>query len=283
MDAREHAFDLADDKIPSRTSNNAEESLSVRSESRSGSKAVQLALFSLLALPQALHAQNVPTDGPPDGKQALANGEFAKAKIIYREYLRTHPTSVPGELGLADAELGLHEYQAAELQYRAVTAAQPELWIAHKNLVIIEAALGRWDEFDRERSLLRGARERGAIGISKHESDVIDTFDVRGQHWIVREYDEPSGRSLTRYNFELFSPNGKAQEYISLESEQASKNALAPQDTRIGSNPDAPAIHDFALNFYTSKGHGTIAHYPKGEPTYERVRTTVIAWLRRAK
>ena len=58
-------------------------------------------------------------------------------------------------------------------------AAQPERWLAHKNLVIIEAELGRWEEFDRERALLRGARERGAPGISARESDVIDAFDVR--------------------------------------------------------------------------------------------------------
>ncbi len=247
------------------------------------SKPVLLARFILLALPLSLAGQNVPTGGPPDGKQALGNGEFAKAKTIYREYLQTHPGSLPGELGLADAELGLHEYEAAELQYRSVTVAQPELWIAHKNLVIIEAALGRWEEFDRERALLKSARERGAVGISKHESDVIDAFDVRGQHWIVRQYDEPAGRSLTRYNFELFSPSGKVLEYISLESEQAAKEALAPQDTQIGANPNALVIHDFALNFYTSKDHGTIAHYPQGEPSYERVRSAVIAWLRRAK
>jgi hypothetical protein len=255
----------------------------VRSNPRSRNRARKFALGITFTAALACGAQSVPTGGPSDGKLALGNKEFAKAKIIYREYLRTHAGSVPGELGLADAELGLHEYEAAELEYRAVTAAQPELWIAHKNLVIIEAALGRWEEFDRERALLRSARERGAIGISKHESDVIDTFDVRGQHWIVRQYDEPSGRSLTRYNFELFSPTGKAQEYISLESEQAAKDALAPLDTRIGANPNAPEIHDFALNFYTSKGHGTIAHYPDGEPTYERVRSQVLSWLRRPK
>lgn len=255
----------------------------MRSESTSGGRGRKFLLLSLLELSFVLYAQSVPTGGPPEGKLALGNKEFAKAKIIYREYLRTHPGSVPGELGLANAELGLHEYEAAELQYRTVTAAQPELWIAHKNLVIIEAALGRWEEFDRERALLRSARDRGAIGISKHESDVIDAFDVHGKHWIVREYDEPSGRSLTRYNFELFSPSGKAQEYISLESEQAAKDALAPQDTRIGANVNTPAIHDFALNFYTSKGHGAIAHYPDGEPAYERVRSQVLTWLRRAK
>lgn len=226
-------------------------------------------------------AQGVPQGGPIDGKHALAKGDFARAKTIYAEYLQTHAASVPAQMGLADAELGLHEYEAAELQYRAVTEAQPELWIAHKNLVIIEAALGRWSEFDRERALLKAARERGAPGISLHESDVIDTLDVRGQHWIVREYDEPAGRSLTRYNFERFSTSGRAEEYISLESAGAAQKALTPEDVKIGKSAPPVGIDDFALNYYTAKGHGTITRYPKGEPSYETVRAAVVRWLRR--
>ncbi|QMV19246.1 hypothetical protein GOB94_11575 [Granulicella sp. 5B5] len=233
-------------------------------------------------LPLSVSAQNVPQGGPPEGKQALAKGDFAHAKTIYQGYLHSHQGSIPGELGLADAELGLHEYEAAELQYRAITAVQPELWIAHKNLVIIEAALGRWEEFDRERAILRGARQRGEPGITMHESDVIDSFDVHGEHWIVREYDEPEGRSLTRYNFERFAPSGRAEEYISLESAQAAQAALTPEDIRIGKTPKLTRpIHDFALNYYTPKGHGTITRYPKGEPTYETVRAEVLRWLRR--
>lgn len=238
-------------------------------------------LLGSFAISATLLAQGVPQGGPPEGKQALAKGDFVHAKTIYQEYLHTHADSVPGELGLADAELGLHEYEAAELQYRAVTAVQPALWIAHKNLVIIEAALGRWDEFDRERAVLRGARERGEPGISMHESDVIDAFDARGGHWLVREYDEPEGRSLTRYNFEHFSSTGRAEEYVSLESAQAAQSALSPEDVKIGRTTASQPIHDFALNYYTATGHGTIKRYPKGEPSYETVRADVLRWLRR--
>jgi hypothetical protein len=155
------------------------------------------------------------------------------------------------------------------------------MWAAHKNLVIIEAALGRWEEFDRERAVLRGARERGAPGISARESDVIDGFTVKGERWIVREYFEPVGRSLTRYNFEHFSAEGKAEEYISLESEEAAKGVVPGGAVAIGGEPAADAGSVFALNWYTGKGHGTIARYAKGEPTYEEVRARVMGWLRR--
>jgi hypothetical protein len=237
----------------------------------------------LLLVAVAISAQSVPQGGPPEGKQALASGDFAKAKTIYQEYLKTHSDSVPGELGLADALLGLHEYEAAELEYRTITAAQPELWIAHKNLVLIEAALGRWDEFDRERAVLRAARERGAPGISARESDVIDSITVHGKRWIVREYYDPVGRSQTRYNFEQFSPDGKVKAFISLESEAAAKAAAVGGSVSIGvepkANADTPAKGQ-ALNWYTDKAHGTIARYPREEPKYETLRAAVIHWLR---
>ena len=221
---------------------------------------------------------------PPEvlaARKALSARQYQAAKAMFSAYVKKHPGNIDGEEGIGDAELGLHEYETAELQYRSVVAQQPEFWLAHQNLVIVEAALGRWGEFDRERALLRGARERGARGISARESDVIDSFDVRGEHWIVREYYEPVGRSLTRYNFEYFGPDGRVREYVSLESADAAKKLVAGGEVRIG-DPLAslPVIKDFALNYYTSKGHGTIKSYPNGEPSYERVRGDVLRWLR---
>jgi tetratricopeptide (TPR) repeat protein len=222
---------------------------------------------------------------PPEllaARKALAAKQYQHAEELFAAYVKAHPGNIDGEEGIGDAELGLHEYEAAELQYRTVVAAQPEFWIAHKNLVIVEAALGRWDEFDRERAVLRGARERGAPDISPQESDVIDTFDVHGDHWIVREYYEPVGRSLTRYNFEYFGADGRVREYVSLESANAARTALTPRpDVLIGVDPrTAPVIKDFALNYYTGKSHGTIKLYPQGEPRYEHVRADLRRWLR---
>ena len=123
-----------------------------------------------------------------EAKQELAAKHYAQAKALFAAYASAHPESVDAEVGVGDAEIGLHEYTAAELTYRSVVLKQPLMWRVHKNLVIIEAALGRWEEFDRERAVLRAARERGADDISARESDVIDSFDVGGKHWIVREY-----------------------------------------------------------------------------------------------
>lgn len=228
-------------------------------------------------------APHAPQSDLAAARQALATKQYTQAKDLYRTYLRAHPENIDAELGIADAELGLHEYEAAELDYRRVVAAQPQMWVAHKNLVIVEAELGRWSEFDRERAVLRAARERGAPGISARESDVIDSFDVNGRRWIVREYFDPVGRSQARYNFERFSPEGRAEEYVSLEPTAAAKAALKPGDELVGVVPatsPSSASTEYSLNWYTGKAHGTIAQYPKGEPTYERVRTNLIHWLR---
>jgi len=218
------------------------------------------------------------------GKRALAAKQFLEAKTIFADEAKLHPENIEAQLGLGDAELGLQQYEAAELQYRKVVAIQPELWQAHKNLVIDEAALGRWEEFDRERTVLRMARQRNAPGISSRESDVIDGFTIHGQRWIVRQYFEPVGRSQTRYNFEHFSTTGRAEEYISLESAQAAKDVTPGGAVAIGDQARQP-LPDvaFALNWYTGKAHGTIKSYGAHEPEYEQVRAAVLQWLRQQK
>ncbi len=226
------------------------------------------------------------------GRELLASRHFAEAKQVFIEYQHLHPGDVQAEVGLGDAQLGGGQYEAAETTYRTAVAQQPELWQAHKNLVVVEAALHRWEEFDRERTVLRLARERGAPGISARESDVIDSFTVDGQRWVVRAYFEPLGRSEALYNFERFSPDGRVAAFVSLENARAARAALAPSDVRIGvagaptSKPPDGESETLALNWYTGAAHGIVRTYVAGAPTYgagaptyERLRADVLRWL----
>ena len=237
-------------------------------------------IFVGLWMTLSVGAQTLP---PPaaaplvEGKRALARNDFAGAKMIFAEYVRMHPGDVQGELGLGDAELGLHRYEAAETIYRRIVAAQPLTWQAHKNLVIVEAALGRWEDFDGERVVLRVARERGAKGIDPHESDVIDVITVRGQRWIVRDYFEPLGRARARYNFERFSADGRVLEYVSLESADAFPKELNGRAIIVGPAAKGANTNGFALDWYNGKSHGRIAAYAK-EPSYEKVRADFLKW-----
>ncbi len=249
--------------------------------------AVHLLLFSpiLWAQSPGMLPEAAPQGELRQGRELLMSKNFAGALGVFSGYLKAHPDAIQARLGLGDAQLGMRQYEAAEMTYRAVVAQQPELWQAHKNLVVVEAALGRWEDFDRERTILRMARERSAPGISPRESDVIDSFSVAGQHWVVRAYFEPLGRSEARYNFERFSPEGRVEAYISLEDAAAAEAALKPEDVRIGAKETAPpansnAAKPLSLNWYTGSAHGTVCGYPSGEPTYEHLRTDVIHWVR---
>lgn len=217
-------------------------------------------------------------------RQQLAQKHFAAAKAQFHSFLEAHPDSVEAQLGEGDAQLGLHEYEDAEVTYRAVVARQPQNWLAHKNLVVVEAALGRWEEFDRERAILADARRRNAPGISAHESDIIDSFTVAGQHWIVRAYDEPAGRSLTRYNFERFSAEGRVEAFLSLESASAAAamlgNPTANPNAAPSTAPPGGTVRDYALDWYTGHAHGLVRVYMGSEPTYEQVRRDALRWIR---
>lgn len=215
-----------------------------------------------------------------EARQAIAAKNYARAHELYAAYAAKHPDNAAAQLGVGESEIGLHQYEAAEYDLRRAVDLDPELWVAHKDLVLVEAKLHRWEDFDRERKLLRDARLRGAANITATESDLIDSFDVKGQEWLVREYFVPVGRSETRYNFEHFAPSGRAEEYISLEPAAAAQAALSrEQQVPIGRDkPLAPRTTDWALNWYTGHGHGTIRHYA-AEPGYEKVRADVVRWL----
>ncbi len=240
--------------------------------------------LSAFLLATAALAQ-IPT--PPqlvEVREALAAKDYAKAHTLFADFAARHPDDARASLGLGNVELAEHQYEAAEIDYRHAVSIQPDLWAAHKDLVLVEAKLGRWEEFDRERALLRNARRRGVADLTPQESDFIDSFAVNGKQWLVREYFVPVGRSEARYNFEHFTPEGKVAEYISLEPAAAAKDALQRSE-QIAIGKDS-ASHDlngeFALNWYTGIGHGTIRHYVQ-EPDYRRLRTDVQRYLRSKK
>lgn len=233
-------------------------------------------LAAILLLSFTLQAQQVTP--LVEAKRALTLKDFVRAKELFTALTHANRNDTQAQLGLADANLGLHQYEAAEALYRSVVAKQPLLWQAHKNLVVTEAALGRWEDFDGERAVLRAARQRGAAGISPRDSDVIDVITAHGQRWIVRDYFEPSGRSRARYNFERFSPDGRVLAYVSLESADAFANLQPGDAVAIGPASNLAELHGFALNQYNGKSHSTIRKYPT-EPTYERIRADFLHWL----
>jgi tetratricopeptide (TPR) repeat protein len=196
-----------------------------------------------------------------DGKAALAQRDFQRAEAYFAVYRRDHPSSTQTDFYSGEAALGLRQYDTAAEAFQRVIAKQPSLWAAHKNLVIAYAAQGKWPEFDEQRKILDEARNRGALGVSPQDADIIDVLYIDSEPYIVRAFATPEGRTRAHYNVSHFIKDTQLDYWISCESPSGKST--------------------FLLNAYTPNPKGKprstlIKSYPEGEPTYETVRTDVL-------
>lgn len=227
--------------------------------------------------------QTTAVDPLDTGKQAFRRGDYAAAQKFFSAYLRDNPENLDALVMAGDAFYELKQYEDAAQSFLAAIKLQASLWGAHKNLVIVYAAQGKWTEFDQERAVLKAARESGASGLSTKDADVIDVLYVGSEQYRVISYAELAGRFKMRYNFVHFGPDRKPDSWIACESDDIDQAAFAkahPQEAAAGQR-------SFSLDSYSAlkpsadgKGvtqtHGTIKFYPDGEPTYETVRSDVL-------
>jgi len=241
--------------------------------------------FALKAA-ESTPGQTTAADPLNEGKEALRKNDYAAAQTFFEAYLKGDPNSAEALDMLGVAYLGLRRYDDAARSYLAALKLDPARWSTHKNLIVAYATLGKWKEFDQERALVQEARAKGAPGLGPRDVDVVDVFYVGSERYIARSFAELAGRSKTRYNFTHFGPDGKLDFWIQCESDDVDQITFAkahPAEAAAGQR-------SFSLDSYTArqpsddgKGytqtHGTIKFYPDGEPTYETVRSDVLAFL----
>lgn len=220
------------------------------------------------------------------GRQAFRRGDYVAAQKFFTAYLRDNPSNLDALVLAGSAFYELKQYEDAAQSFLAAIKLQPSLWGAHKNLVIVYAAQGKWTEFDGERAVLKAARESGASGLSTKDADVIDVLYVGSEQYRVLSYAELAGRFKMRYNFVHFGSDRKPDYWIACESDDIDQTSFAkahPQEAASGQR-------SFSLDTYSApkpsadgKGgtrtHSTIKFYPDGEPTYETVRSDVLKLL----
>src|SRR5689334_18395628 len=163
--------------------------------------------------------QTTAVDPLDTGKQAFQRGDYVAAQKFFTAYLRDNPSNLNALLLAGSAFFELKQYEDAAQSLLAAIKLQPSLWPAHKNLVIVYAAQGKWTEFDRERAVLKAARESGASGLSMKDADVIDVLYVGSEQYRVLSYAELAGRFKMRYNFVHFGSDGKPDYWIVCESD----------------------------------------------------------------
>ncbi len=218
------------------------------------------------------------------GKAALAKEDYASARTFFERYSKDNPNDFEALFLLANADLGLRNFAAAELGFRAALALKPDQLIAHKSLVIVYAESGRWKEFDAERAVVAAAEAAKGPGVTtaSFQSDVIDVFEVNGDRYIAREFYQLAGHFHTRYRFVHIGPDGKILAWIDCESDDVDQASFAKNHPKEA----AEGKRSFSLDSYTAPSmqpngqqtqtHATLKFYADGEPTYEAVRADVI-------
>lgn len=230
--------------------------------------------------------QTTAADSLDRGKQALKSGDYETARKFFSAYLKDNPDSAEALFLAGNAFLGLKLYEEAAQSYLAAVKLEPSLWLAHKNLVIVYAAEGKWKAFDQERALIQDRRANGAAGLSSRDADLIEAFYVGKEQYKVLSYAELAGRFKMRYNFVHFGSDGKPDYWIACESDDVDQISFAKSHPKEA----AAGQRSFSLDSYSAptptadgksstETHGTIKFYPDGEPTYEAVRSDVMKVL----
>lgn len=241
-----------------------------------------VALCSIFAGAQTLPQPQGAPDPLAIGWKMLDKEQWTEAQEFFAARLQENANDKVALGGAGFAAFGQKQYGEAEADFKRAIQLDPAYWNAHRNLVEVYAAEGRWADFDAERSLLAVAK---AKGLDKATSSVIEVFWLDGERYIVRAYDPLIGKFKARYNFTHFGADGKLDRWISCESDDVDQTFFAkahPADAAAGKR-------SFSLDSYTalqpngnggfSQTHGTLRFYPDGEPTYETVRADVMKVL----
>lgn len=231
--------------------------------------------------PQA--AATAPDDAGPlaVGKAALTRGDYASAKTFFTSYVSSTPNDAEAWFYLGAAELGLDQPADAVKALRKCIELRPDAWSAHTNLVLAYAEMQDWPAFDKERALIKAARDENKPGIALDGHDVIDVLNVNGQKYQVWYFYKPYGHFHARYVFLHRGQDGHADHWFQCESDDADQSLFQqkhPKEAKAGER-------SYSLDSYTVEKLGQNpsqalhGFYWDGEPTYETVRADVLKAL----
>jgi hypothetical protein len=144
----------------------------------------------------------------------------------------------------------------------------------HLGLVQTYAEMGRWEDFNRERALIRQLSLNGDQSLPIERGYAIEDHHASSLHIEVIEF--PSFDSLTRYRFLFVSNYQKATRFtpsVDVEANPADKASFTKE------YPQKPAnIRFFSLVSYPDNHtRGFLKFYSDGEPPYEDIHADVMA------
>jgi len=232
------------------------------------------------------------------GLKYLEHGDSEAAFESFRSVLTTYPNDLSVLRFTAAAAMAAGQNEQALVLFQRALAQNPHNpWTMRNAVIILEARLGRWADFDRDVAALRSAKRNGMDhGLDGSTGFVIDEFYAGGGKVQGTIYPLQAGRYHTLYRFLL--PQGWP---LVLPAQSSTAAAAAARctgpdfqphfDTESGdvdqaefakAHPDKAAKGDrsYMLDAYSSPcTQGLLAFYPDGEPTYEKARADVIRAL----
>lgn len=219
------------------------------------------------------------------GSQELQKGQFDDAEKFFADFLSKNPERMDAKLNLGYAEFGLKKYDDAEKTYKEIIDKFPAAWPAQKFLSEVYAAEGKWEDFDAVRKHLHDVKEKNEAGTYVLGNDEIDLLYAGDERYIVHEFYPLSGGSHIRYLFLHLDKQGKADYWITCESDDVDQISFAKMHPDLA----AQGKRSFSLDTHSApvtqpngmitRSQGLIKFYWDGEPTYETVRADVLGSL----
>jgi len=250
-------------------------------------RSILCAVIALSLSAPFLYAQQ-PTTQSPDtdplavGKAAMQKGDFAAARSFFAKYVEENPKDAEAWFYLGGADLNLERPADAAKDFQQSVTFKPDSWSAHNNLSLAYAETEDWSAFDKERAVIKAARDKGEPGISLDDHDLIDVLHVNGQVYQVWYFYKPYGHFHARYVFLHFGSDGNADRWFQCESDDADQYFFQqkhPKEAKVGER-------SYSLDSYKVEKPGQYpsqalhGFYMDGEPTYETVRADVLKALR---
>jgi tetratricopeptide (TPR) repeat protein len=235
------------------------------------------------------------------GIAALNRGDDAAALRAFLSVLITYPDDLSVLRYSAAAAMGSGQNeQALSLFQRALAQIPSKPWPMRTTIIVLEARMNRWDDFDRDVKVLRQAKKSGMDhGLDESAGFVIDEFESGRARVQAVIYPLQSSRYHTLYRFllptwvEITPPpraNAKGpppavparckdpdfQPHFDVESDDVDQPEFAkahPDEAKKGAR-------SYTLDSYgTPCSQALVKFYPDGEPTYETVRADVVKAL----
>jgi len=208
----------------------------------------------------------------------MEHGDYATAKTFFTTYVAATPGDAEAWFYLGGANLGLDQPGEAAKAFSKSIELKPDAWSAHTNLVLAYAEMQDWAAFDKERVLIKAARDEKKPGISLDAHELIDVLHVNGETYQVWYFYKPYGHFHARYVFLHFGQDGKADRWYQCESDdvdQAFFQQQHPKEAKAGERSYSLDSYWFEKSSqYPSQAlHG---FYSDGEPPYETVRADVL-------